>query len=366
MSNLAIQSVTAFLTTLAIIVPLAKIGPHFGLTDAPSKRKLHDGDVPTVGGIAIFATLVLGASLWSSDASSLVLVKGEDALWVLLACAGFLVLTGALDDRFELGILIRIGSEVVVALLVIEILGLRLTYLGDLLGIGQIRLDPLFAYVFTIVAIFGLVNAFNMLDGIDGLLASLVLSTLVVFHFLTQIEPGLISLVIGSSLLAFLISNLGISKVIPKTFLGDAGSRLLGFLVVCMLVGVASGQLGNGKVIKPVTALFLVAIPLFDMVFTTLRRVIRQKSPFSADRTHIHHLMQEMGFSDRRALVLILAISISLNCLGLILHLSRVAEYYQFLIFLGCFALYSFVMSQVWLITDQLRMERAGQISVDK
>ena len=91
---------------------------------------------------------------------------------MLLGCAIFLVLTGALDDRFSLGVFARVGSELLVALIVIETLELRLVYLGDLLSIGNIQLSAFFAYPFTMVAIFGIINAFNMLDGIDGLLAT--------------------------------------------------------------------------------------------------------------------------------------------------------------------------------------------------
>ena len=274
--------------------------------------------------------------------------------WVAI----FLVLTGALDDRFHLGVFARVGSELLVALIVIETLNLRLVHLGDLLSGGNIQLSAFIAYPFTMVAIFGIINAFNMLDGIDGLLATLVIATLVTFHLFTQLPPGLVTLFIGSSLVAFLVSNLKLTPFIPKTFLGDAGSRLLGFIVVCLLLGAASGQVGGTKIIQPATALFLVALPLFDMVFTTLRRILRKGSPFAADRGHIHHLFQDLGFSDRRALVLIVAMSLSLNFLGLMLHRSIVAEYHHSR--RGCFALYCLLTSQAWRVAEKFKEEKHG------
>ena len=87
--------------------------------------------------------------------------------------------------------------------------------------------------------------------------------------------------------------------------------------------------------------------------FTTLRRILRKKAPRLADRGHIHHLMQDLGFSDRRALVLIVAMSVSLNFLGLMLHRSIVAEYHQFAIFCGCFALYCLLTSQAWRVAEK-------------
>ena len=354
-SPLILQALTSFGFTLVMITALAKVAPGLGLMDAPSDRKRHAKATPLVGGLAIMAALGLGAVVWGDTEGSFVTVGGQEALWVLLGCAIFLVLAGALDDRFHLGVFVRIGSELLVALIVIETLNLRVFQLGDLLSTGNIQLTEFLAYPFTMVAIFGIINAFNMLDGMDGVLASLVIATLVTFHLFTQLPPGLITLFIGASLVAFLVSNLKLAPFIPKTFLGDAGSRLLGFIVVCLLLGAASGQVGGTKIIKPATALFLVALPLFDMVFTTLKRVLRKGSPFAADRGHIHHLLQDLGFSDRRALVMILAMSISLNFLGLMLHRSIVAEYHQFAIFCGCFALYCLLSSQAWLVAEKIQ-----------
>ena len=357
-SQLIIQALTAFGVTLFMITALAKLAPKLGLMDTPSDRKRHATATPLIGGLAIMVALCLGALIWGESNGFLIAVRNQEALWVLLGCAIFLVLTGALDDRFHLGVFARVGSELLVALIVIETLDLRVSQLGDLLNTGNINLGEFFAYPFTMVAIFGIINAFNMLDGIDGLLATLVITTLVTFHLFTELPPGLVTLFIGSSLVAFLVSNLKLTPFIPKTFLGDAGSRLLGFIVVCLLLGAASGQVGGTKIIQPATALFLVALPLFDMVFTTLRRILRKGSPFAADRGHIHHLLQDLGFSDRRALVLIVAMSVSLNFLGLMLHRSIVAEYHQFAIFWGFFALYCLLTSQAWRVAEKIPSAR--------
>ena len=363
MSPLLVQSLAAFFTTLVCVVALARLAPVIGLLDNPSSRKLHQGRIPIVGGIAIFCALALAGTLWGDANQTLITVNGNDALWVFMACGAFLVITGVLDDRFHLGVFMRILSEVMVAIAVIEFLDLRVAYLGDIVGLGMIKIDPVLAYPFTVIAIFGIINAFNMLDGMDGLLGSLVITTLVMFHLFTGTTPGFVSLAIGASLLAFLVSNLKLSPVIPKTFLGDAGSKLLGFIVVCLLLAAASGQVGDAKLIQPVTALFIVALPLFDMVFTSLRRIIRKGSPFAADRSHIHHLMQDLGFSDRRSLVIILGIHLSVTFMGLMLHRAGTPEYFQLAIFFGCFGLYSLLSSQLWLVAGRLR-DLAPSLSV--
>jgi UDP-GlcNAc:undecaprenyl-phosphate GlcNAc-1-phosphate transferase len=142
--------------------------------------------------------------------------------------------------------------------------------------------------------------------------------------------------------------------MIPKTFLGDAGSKLLGFIVVALILSAASAQIGGTKYLAPVTALYLIGLPLFDMVFTTLRRAFNHKPMFSSDRTHIHHLMQALGLSDRRALLVIGVIGLASPFLGLMLDKSGASTPYQFFIFLACFAMYCVLMSQAWRVADKL------------
>ena len=210
--SLAVQSLSAFFITLLVIISLAPVARNLGLVDAPTSRKRHEGDVPLIGGIAIFLALALVATFWGDSNKTLITVNGNDALWVFMGCGAFLVLTGSLDDRFKLGIFVRVLSEVLVAIAVIELLDLQVAYLGDLVGSGLLRMDPTLAYPFTVISIFGVINAFNMLDGMDGLLAALVILTLSLFHLFTATQPGFVSLAIAASLCAFLVSNLNLSR----------------------------------------------------------------------------------------------------------------------------------------------------------
>lgn len=355
MSPLLLQSVTAFGITLALIWLLAPLAQRIGLTDKPSVRKHHEGNVPLVGGVAIFLALCVGGFLWGYSNESMILVNGNNAIWVFFAAGLLIVTMGCLDDRFGLGVFVRVLTEVAVALIIIEGLDLRVGSLGNLVDTGDVRLSPVFAYPFTVIAIFGIINAFNMLDGLDGLLAILVLMALSTFHVITEVAPGFISLFIGASLVAFLASNLKLSPFIPKTFLGDAGSRLLGFIVVCLILAAASQQVGGEKLIPPATALFIVGLPLYDMVFTTLRRALNRVSPFSADRGHIHHLLLDLGFSHRRVLVIIAITSGTISFLGVMLHRGGANEAQQMAVFLGGFVFYSIMISQARLVANRLQ-----------
>lgn len=343
-----IQAISAFLFCLIAITLLARIAPTIGLVDIPGERKRHTGSVPVVGGIAVFLTLIAGEVVFHGDSAGVFLASDFGPKFAFAGCVGLLVLCGILDDRFHLSVFSRVASEVLIALVIIELLDFELINLGDLFGLGHITLSKGAAYAFTAISIFGIINAFNMLDGLDGLAASLVLLALIMFHFFTETPPDTASVVFGASLMGFLVSNLQLTYAIPKTFLGDAGSKLLGLLVACMLLAATSGQVGSAKLIQPATALFLVALPLFDMVFIFMKRLLNKSSPFLGDRSHIHHLFLRLGFSSRKALLLIVSISVFLNFVGLMLHKAAVPDFYQIAIFLACFGLYGVFLSQGW------------------
>ncbi|MEQ8689667.1 MAG: MraY family glycosyltransferase [Pseudomonadales bacterium] len=346
------QAGTAFLACTVLLLALSRVAPRLDLVDSPDQRKMHEGDVPLVGGLAIYLTLLLGVFLWGSPEASLV-ANYSASFRVFLAAGATLVLLGVLDDRNNVSVFTRVAVEIIAALIVIEGLDLKAASLGDLIGTGNIKLSPWLAYPFTVICIFGVINAFNMLDGMDGLLGMMILITLFSFHLFTGIPPGLITIFISSSLAAFLVSNLSLSPYIPKTFLGDAGSKLLGFIVVALILAATSAQLGGTRLIEPVTALFLVGLPLWDMTFTTLRRVVTRRSPFAADRTHIHHLTEALGLSHRRSLLVIGSIGMASPLLGLMLSRSGAATPQQFYVFIGCFVFYCIMASQAWWIAER-------------
>ncbi len=356
--SVALQQFTFSLAiTLILILLLAQLAPHVGLVDSPDHRKHHTGSIPLVGGIAIICTLYLGALLWGSGSASLI-GASSSKIWVFIVAATLITGLGVVDDLRGVSVFSRTMVEIAGALVIIEGLDLLPSKLGDLVGLGIIYMPEWIAYPFTVVAIFGVINAYNMLDGIDGLLSVMVLITIVVFHLFTGLEPGLITITLCASLIAFLISNLQLAPYIPKTFLGDAGSKLLGFIVVSLILAVTTRQVSGYKYIEPVTALYLVALPLFDMVFITLRRLYGRKSPFSADRTHIHHLMQELEMSPRRSVALISCAYLAPAFIGLMLDRAQAATPQQFFIFLGLFVVYCLFMSQAWRVARRYRALR--------
>ncbi|MEQ9393699.1 MraY family glycosyltransferase [Haliea sp.] len=361
MSPTLLQATLAFTLTLFFIWALSPIAIRLGLVDAPNQRKQHEGHVPLVGGIAIYLALLSNSMVWGQTHPG-GLAEQTDVLTLFMTAGGMLVVLGIVDDRFNLSVFTRTLAEIGVALFLIESLDLRLANLGDFLGLGSVRLSGWLSYPFTVLVIFVVINAYNMLDGMDGLLGVIVLITLFAFHLFTGLSPGLITIVISSALVAFLTSNLGLAPFIPKSFLGDAGSKLLGLIVVALTLSVTSAQVGGVRYIQPITAAYLLGLPLFDMALTTLRRVLKGKSPIRADNTHIHHLLRELGLSDKRALFLIGSVGVAPPFLGLMLARAGTPESYQFSILVGAFILYCIVMSQAWHIARK----RARQVAVNQ
>ncbi|KGE03836.1 undecaprenyl-phosphate alpha-N-acetylglucosaminyl 1-phosphate transferase [Pseudohaliea rubra] len=347
MSFKLLQLLVAFGVTLALLRLFASIAPRLSIVDPPNHRKLHQGEVPLVGGLAVFGALLLGALLWGDTEGNSLSGYGKP-LAVFFLAGGILIVAGLIDDMRPVSVFSRILVEVAVALLLIEGLELRPTNLGDLFGTGDVRLTPWVAYPFTVICVFGVINAYNMLDGMDGVVAVITLITLAGFHLFCNTHPGLITIFLSGALFAFLVSNLDLSPRIPKTFLGDAGSKLMGLIVVTLLLAAADANVTGVKYIEPVTALYLVGLPLYDMTFVTLRRVARGRSPIAPDRTHIHHLMQTAGINDRRALILIATLGATFPTLGFALASAGAATHYQFWIFLGFFILYCLFMREAW------------------
>ncbi|MEZ5567928.1 MAG: MraY family glycosyltransferase [Halioglobus sp.] len=258
MSSTLLQAAPAFTLTLFFIWAFSPLAIRIGLVDAPNHRKQHDGSVPLVGGISIYLALLVATLVWDQTHDP---GMRTDIINVFPVAGGMLVALGMVDDRFHLSVFTRVLAEIVVALFVIEALDLRLANLGNLLGVGKIRLSDWLSYPFTVLIIFVVINAYNMLDGMDGLLGMIVLVTIFAFHLFSGLPPGLVTIVISASLAAFLTSNLRLAPFIPKSFLGDAGSKLLGFVVVVLVLSVTSVQVGEVRYIQPVTAAYLLGLP---------------------------------------------------------------------------------------------------------
>ena len=338
----------SFALTLGFIVLLTPVARRFSLVDKPDQRKDHRGIVPLTGGLAIFLAIVIQLIAWHEI---------DRSLLTFIAAGGLLVITGALDDRYNLDFKVRILMEVVAASIMIIGADLWIGNLGDLLGFGEIHMPFWFGYLFTLIAVFGIVNAINMIDGMDGIAGAISLNAIVLMLLITTNSADLNTLgpLFCGGIAAFLACNLQLSTRLPKIFLGDAGSKLIGLSLVWFLIDIArSGGPDKGG-INPATALYLVALPLYDMVTITVRRARKGKSPFQPDKTHIHHILQRAGFSRMQTGVSIVGLALALNLLGVALNALNTEELFQFALFFGLFLSYSYNLHRAWPLIRRLK-----------
>jgi UDP-GlcNAc:undecaprenyl-phosphate GlcNAc-1-phosphate transferase len=281
--------ILALIVTAILVAVARRIAPAIGLVDVPDERKAHNGNIPLVGGIAIFTGLLIT-----------MVVDGFLAEhWPFFAAASFLVVVGAWDDANGLSPIVRIVIQAAAVLFLAVAGDVYIADLGSILPVlGTVSLDWM-AIPFTVFAGVGIINAFNMSDGVDGLCGTLALVSLTGLGILAGVAGRqselLLILALTGGLIGFLIFNVRVpGRKQAKAFLGDAGSYLLGLSVLYLAVRLSQG---SDRAMTPVTALWLCMLPLVDTVGMILRRIRRGRSPFTPDREHIHHIFLLAKFS---------------------------------------------------------------------
>ena len=336
-----------FFIAFAILFLMRKVARRVGLVDKPSGRKLHSGNIPLVGGISICITII--NYIYSHPG-----MINHANLYMLCICG--LTAVGALDDRFDLSVKVRMLVQALISVAMIYFANAELHTLGNLLGFGAIELG-LFGGVVTVLAVIGCINAFNMVDGIDGLLGGLSIVTFASIGILLLLagEQSLsyLCLLLVVCMIPYILMNLGIVGHKRKVFMGDAGSMMIGFTVIWLLIGASQAE-GN-PMIRPVTALWLIAVPLMDMVSIMIRRVKQGKSPFKPDRDHLHHICQRLGLSSLQTLGLICFIASMFASIGIVGQVLLVPEYIMFYGFIILFVIYLALLANHYTVTNFIR-----------
>jgi UDP-GlcNAc:undecaprenyl-phosphate GlcNAc-1-phosphate transferase len=304
-----INPLAALFVTYLLIPVLRKVAKRINLVDKPQKRKIHSEPVPLVGGVSIFiaTTLILGLSL----PFQLNLASHLN----LFVATFILLLMGVIDDRFDLSAVLKLVIQIFLAHYVV-MQGIKIESLLGIFGIFELM--PWAQYLLTVVIITGVVNAINLMDGIDGLAAGLAVLSFVVLAILAvytnHYELALVFLSIVGSLLAFIKFNFSSKQ---KIFMGDAGSLVLGFVIVVSGIYLIQSTTGTSKVSLVTLSVFaILLVPVLDALRVFRRRVKSGKSPFSADRTHLHHLILNIGLKHKMTTLAILIIVPTMMLLG--------------------------------------------------
>ncbi len=290
---------------LFIVPAVSKIAIKADLVDKPNHRKVHTTPTPLSGGISIAITTLLS------------LIAGMSFLTVFrehfqLIIGGFvLLIIGIIDDKIEVKAIYKLLIELFIAY-TIAANGIRITSLHGIMGI---ELIPVYwQYILTIFVITGVINSFNLMDGIDGLAGGLSLASIAILIPMAVMAGmnNLAFLLVGMSgaIIGFLKFNFS-----KKVFMGDAGSLFIGFILVVSGISIlntieAMNTFSTNIFFLLIAGLFLV--PVLDSLRVYRERIKKGGSPFKADRRHIHHLFLLMELTHKKATLLIIAVSVLL------------------------------------------------------
>ena len=240
--------------------------------------------------------------------------------FIIFLSSSVIVILGAIDDSLQLGVTIRLVSQLIASLVVIGS-GLQIVDIGAYSNISAIHLGH-FGILLTIISVIGLINAFNFIDGIDGLSSGLFFVAISSILFFSYVDGGInnsdVLFLLLLFTMIFLIFNLGFIKN-KKIFLGDSGSTLLGFIIAWLLIYFAHPNFRN---IHPVLTIWCVTLPVFDLVAVIIRRLLKKINPLRPDRRHIHHLFLRKGYSQRFTLITIIIFSILSSIFGIFIFLA--------------------------------------------
>lgn len=319
---------------------LIPVAPKLGLLDIPCSRKKHSGEIPLVGGLAIYGSIIICTMLFANL---------QVELLSIITIGGLLTTIGTLDDKYGLSANLRLCIQFLAGILLAIGAGIELNYLGDLFDLGDIHAGWL-AIPFTAIGIAALSNAYNMTDGIDGLASSLgivAFSFLLIslYDVLNRSELLILSFYI-LSLAIYLIFNFALKPLTPsKVFMGDAGSMFIGFSIAAFMIYFTQNKRFG---LEPAVVLWFVAVPLYDMIATMIRRVRKGQSPFYPDRTHLHHVLMHLGLNGKQALIAIISFSTLLGCIGYGARTLNFESHLTFSLFSFGFLTYLFSVLHIW------------------
>lgn len=338
MVNILLSFITAFVITFVAIPSIIKVANIKHLFDEPDERKAHKSKIPTLGGLAIFAGIVIAFTFWSASGHY------SNNQYILSAIL-VLFFIGIKDDIFPLSPIKKFIGQIISTLIIVFPANIRLTSLCGIFGVYEIPLW--FSIALSMFTILVIINAFNLIDGIDGLAAGIGVvasSTFgILFYQSGSYELAILAFALTGSLLAFLRFNFSPAKI----FMGDTGSLIVGLVLSVLAITLIefnktslTGFVASSK--APAISIAILIIPLFDTLRVFCIRLLRKQSPFKADKNHIHHGLLEIGFTHKTASLLLCLVNVIF--IGVVLLLKDNIEIHYLLLTLFFLAL---VLSQI-------------------
>jgi UDP-GlcNAc:undecaprenyl-phosphate GlcNAc-1-phosphate transferase len=277
------------------------------------------------------------------------------SLLAFILATSILIVIGVWDDLKDLSAYARFGAQIIAALIMIYGAGIILVDLGELNLLGGTLYLGYMSVPFTVFATLGIINAINMCDGLDGLSGSLSLTSLLGFGAANLLwgSYDLIISIMAASIAGFLCFNMRTFwRKSAWVFLGDAGSMMIGLTLTWLAISMSQGP---ERVISPSAALWFLMVPIFDAVSMMVRRIMRKRSPFKADKEHLHHVFLLAGFSVSETVLIMTGFSFAGVVVGLGGMYLGISDAVMAIAFVCAGMLYFWVIMRAWQVMQFLR-----------
>ena len=295
--------------TLISIPKIIRISYKKQLMDIPGERSSHMNKVPTLGGVALFFGIVVSTSIFATD-------LGVNYSFFLSAIT-ILFFIGLMDDLLVVAPDKKLYGQIVSTILIIFGSGIMINSFSGLFGVYQI--PYLVGVVLTIFVFIVLINAYNLIDGIDGLAAGvgIVISLCFVYIFYRIFDYGIGILAISTIAVLLGFARYNLSRKM-RIFMGDTGSMVIGFILTFMAIRFLyiSETSNLGLKTAPVLLLFIFVIPIVDTLYVFTIRILRGRSPFTADKNHLHHQFLKLGYNHIKTSIILVIINIFFIIVG--------------------------------------------------
>jgi UDP-GlcNAc:undecaprenyl-phosphate GlcNAc-1-phosphate transferase len=334
-----IGAIIAFLSGIFVVPVVIYFSKKAGLCDMPNERKIHSEPTSRLGGVAIWLCVMLTFLL-------LVLLSyyptGVGLSGIIIG-GSLMFLLGLVDDIFNLDAKFKLFVQVAIATMVI-LLGVRIEVLFNPFG-AEIELGLIFSYIISLLWIVGVTNATNFIDGIDGLAGSVgaiaCCAIGVVSLVISPLSPisALVAFILMGAMLAFLTFNYNPAKI----FMGDSGALFVGFMLATLSI---TGIMKSGTLLMYLPFIIL-AVPILDVAFSSIRRIMKGSSPFVADAEHIHHKLLHGGLSQNQTVLILSSVAMTAAILAIAIAGSLNRYFLVAIVLVGILILLSIVSKSI-------------------
>lgn len=282
--------IVAMLVTMVVIVLLMRCTKQLQLADIPNTRKVHSEAIPRIGGLAMATGAALPILMWGP--------RGREVTGLLIGIA-IIALFGIWDDRRNLDYRLKFLGQIIAALAAIIYGGLRI----EAIPFPELDLLPAYWSIpLTILVLVGAANAINLADGLDGLAGGMTLLSFSVIAVLAHMVDNTVVLLVTLAMMGSVFGFLRFNTYPAQIFMGDTGSQYLGFSMGVLAIMLAQ------KAHTPLSSalpVMLLGVPILDTLVVIVQRIYERRSPFVADKNHVHHKLLALGFSHPEAVFLI-------------------------------------------------------------